>query len=140
MSGCGHLKPCGSPDQHHRPFHSTCSRSSSSSTQKSYYNWLYKSPYKSSVCVCFYQTHTHDGGRGWREREGKPRKESKIYVQTQQTVQTFSLTSVANWELDNNTKKKQNKKDGRSRRTSVVTREKEKKRVDLIIIYRIQLS
>jgi hypothetical protein len=80
VSGCGHLKPCGSPD-HHRPFHSTCSRSSSSSssssTQKSYYyNWLYKSPYKSSVCVCFYQTHTHTmGGRGWGEKEGKPRKE-----------------------------------------------------------------
>lgn len=80
VSGCGHLKPCGSPD-HHRPFHSTCSRSSSSSssssTQKSYYyNWLYKSPYKSSVCVCVFIRHTHTmGGRGWGEKEGKPRKE-----------------------------------------------------------------
>lgn len=109
VSGCGHLKPCGSPD-HHRPFHSTCSRSSSSSssssTQKSYYyNWLYKSPYKSSVCVCVFLSDTRWGEEGGEERRrGNLEKNKKIYVQTQQTVQTFSLTSVPNWELDNTKK------------------------------------
>lgn len=59
----------------------------------------------SPVCVCVFLSDTRWGEEGGEERRrGNLEKNKKIYVQTQQTVQTFSLTSVPNWELDNTKK------------------------------------
>ncbi len=60
----------------------------------------------SPVCVCVFIRHTHTrwGEEGGERRRGNLEKNKKIYVQTQQTVQTFSVTSVPNWELDNTKK------------------------------------
>jgi hypothetical protein len=71
------------------------------------------------------------GGRGWGER-GRGNLEKNKKNLCADTTDCADILSDLRTKLG----VRQHEKDGR--RTSVVTAEKEKKRVDLIIIYRIQ--